>query len=274
MADIYIGLSNSYIENGSFQAAIEILGNAYAEIGEDSLRARQEYLYENIVIATKNQYYYGDLDKQYIYDTKGNVIKEISYNEAGYVTETVEHEYDSKNRVLKDIWYYGQDSLSDWTDYSYDANGRLIAQNGFDISGNPTWNCEFKYDNNNNLTEKLYLYDGIVQSYCVLGYDSNGNCISESWGSGENYAALTDSQMEYEYDSYGNRIKEIYLSGYAVYKYIVYEYNANNLVTRAKWYNSGGYLDATYPYYYDFFDNVTKDNYFDYTYEYQYIGDK
>lgn len=271
--DAYLGMSNAYIRLEEFEQAVTILRDGYQTTKDMTLKTREEYLMNHIVLVRADLVYRDREDGEwqqyksyvnqyvYVYDDAGELSREESYihydsarfdgteyPDITYVNITA---YSEDRRIMEttEEYYSGDECLSSYTVM-------------YILDGNETELYQFSYSKNlNNVFE--YEDEKIVgirraDSYTsgeIFTYDEKGRLIyidSES-----NYA-----QYEYSYDEQGNLIKKTeYDENGTPFSETVYDYdNRGNLIYaestafNAPWHNVHEWV-------YDSSGKLIEDNY-------------
>ena len=183
------------------------------------------------------------------YDLSGNMIKEVSYNADGSISDTVEFKYDKEGRLIE------KTSNAIIHKYEYDKDGNLTKETTYSMSGTIEQVSEYVYEyapSGQISTRKELNSSGELTSRIEYEYDSSGHRIKETFFR-ENTDLLVPSTIESEYDTSGNIVKESYK----------YEIESNNF---------------SIEYTYDASGNLTGENHYTYshglqnwiTYEYVY----
>jgi len=137
-------------------------------------------------------YYFKDIVKSFEekYDTSGNVIEYISYNEDGKVSFHNKYVNDSLGNVLIEL-----DDNNRKTVYHYDNNNNLVKESS------RYWDVLYNYDETGKLVETGYDWkDGKKIEMHKYFYDSNNNKIRSEW---------KDTYTLYKYDDNDNLIETI-----------------------------------------------------------------
>ncbi|MBQ6794813.1 MAG: hypothetical protein IJO83_01565 [Clostridia bacterium] len=193
-----------------------------------------EYSYQGFLTAMTDPMGYTE---SYTNNSRGIVLSFVDKN--GTVTE---YDYDGLDRLASKT-ATGTNGTTQSLSYEYDYLGnvsQMVDENGSTL---------YTYDRlGNTLTETL---GNLVKEY---EYDANGNRTSANFDDG-----IFEQKLTYKYDE-NNRLTKITING--GHGYTEYVYNANNLVTSKKTYNSGGTVRAYTKYeYYDSGLLKTKKNY-------------
>ena len=207
------------------------------------------------------------LNKEFAYDSEGNLVKTTSYSANGEITGWSESEYDDKGNKIKHIWYNRDGMVQEWYTYGYDADGnetkgycynaddtlRSWYTYEFDSYGNwtkyvshgsdgaivSTYSNAYEYDSNGKLTKQSSLdKKGNVTGWGEYDYDSSGNQAKYTW-------FLTDGTIsawrKYAYDADGNMLlNEKHLPDGSVAEKMVYEYDTHGNLIGTISYNADG----------------------------------
>lgn len=228
----------------------------------ENLNNSQNYLSEIVVEEHEKKFGeisdYGELYEQYIYNQDGTLKeKTTNYYLAVWgdrVERNYRYEYDEKKRVVEMNEYeltlfqekrkyeyndidsvsrmlvYGDDGdlKEEWT-YEYDNQRRLTKTIEKIIwLSNFGYISEYRYDGNNVYVKKTKINDGSLFGNYIYEYDSYGNLLKETYINGEDGRESIEEMYRYEYDSVG-RIqrkskKEYIRDDWTYYDYI---YNEN-----------------------------------------------
>lgn len=144
LAEIYLAQSDFYLMNGDCLSAVQTLVDGGQVTGAAELSEREAYLWENIVVTSRKCYRDGDIISEWQYDTNGNRIKSVFYNEDGSVDGYTEYTYDELENEVKEIYYNGDGSVDGYAEYIYDASGNKVKEILYDGDGNVS--CSTEYD--------------------------------------------------------------------------------------------------------------------------------
>lgn len=248
----------------------EITGKTYTDnygrtVRELSNGLYVDYSYDNQgrVLTT----YTGGTNENNALNVAEGKLSVSTYDENGNQTDTIINpEYNGINFVV------GENSIV--TSNVYDKTGILVKT--VDAKGNVT---RYDYDEQGRLT-KVSLNDGTgtvnetSYNYDIENKDENGNLISMSEtvkdalgrisetvfnGAGQTLSIIdrstgTNLVTSYEYDTSGNKVKEIYSDG----SYVTYEYNEFNYVIKIVTHSKDNQVRKTTVYEYDEEYNVVK----------------
>lgn len=236
--------------------------NSCSDDESENLNNSQNYLSEIVVEEHEKKFGeisdYGELYEQYIYNQDGTLKeKTTNYYLAVWgdrVERNYRYEYDEKKRVVEMNEYeltlfqekrkyeyndidsvsrmlvYGDDGdlKEEWT-YEYDNQRRLTKTIEKIIwLSNFGYISEYRYDGNNVYVKKTKINDGSLFGNYIYEYDSYGNLLKETYINGEDGRESIEEMYRYEYDSVG-RIqrkskKEYIRDDWTYYDYI---YNEN-----------------------------------------------
>lgn len=178
---------------------------------------------------------------KYEYDQKGNKIKAYFYNPDGSLYNRYTYKYDRKGTLIQETQYTDaflenkytyryeeveeSDKIKDIKShdkyrYEFDDKGNLTKMFYYYPDGTILSKDIFKYDERGNEIEVILYRDNKILTYkTTLRYDEKGNKIEEIMYYHDGSVTYS-ANKDYEYDSYGNWIKEIeYRDG--VGKYII-----------------------------------------------------
>ena len=188
--EAYLALADIYVQQGNYEAAINVLNQGLGQIEDERLevclqKLEEEYaevqqkkqleqvenagseIDENIDDNKQEVFYYtsGAIWLIYEYGENGNLVKETLYDETGEITSI--REYDENGNLVK----YGLDVVY-WTVFEYAENEKLVKETSFYDNEMPKLMRE--YDSNANLVKETYYYeDGTISQ--IDEYDSDGN---------------------------------------------------------------------------------------------------
>ena len=248
-AEVYRGLSDTYLQLGDVIQALDILdegmGKCGSENGIDLLGQRKEYILAGMVAVgtntTTNRY---DDDGSILYecvwegDTNGNEKRDqtVYYDEMGEIIYLGEHKYDRNGNQIE-YKYREYDSDGNLSNYfhkawEYDADGKEVGNIDYDANDNIQDRTEYDYDIDGKLIrETCYFRDGEIYRQRVeeIEYDSSGNEIKRE----QNNAYGQTAKIVSTYDENGKLIICVKYNdnGRHIYEKIKYEYdeNGNNI---------------------------------------------
>lgn len=153
------------------------------------------------VTNTKYQYKYGKPEKKgsiesiVRYSTNGNKIEEISYSLVdGTVRTRKTYRYDSKGNIIEEMSTKGDNNFK--TVHRYNTGGKRIETVEYKADGSVDKKITFVYDEHNLLLETVgYLEDGRIYQRDSYYYDTEGNVVE---------FRNNLNKFLYHYDSRGN----------------------------------------------------------------------
>jgi len=122
------------------------------------------------------------------YESEGNTIKQVCYNDKGKVISRREYEYDSKG-MIKSVFYYIDDryiAMTGINEFEYDSKSNMIRHIGYDAEGNVSDRSEYKYDSKGNIIETVW-YDKDDNATERMKYNCNIDGICAISGSIEEF---------------------------------------------------------------------------------------
>lgn len=142
------------------------------------------FLYQNERLIEEIEYSAtGDLiiKKNYQFDGKGNVIKEIRSYPNGRSNEIV-FNYDSQgNQIEQKTFYPGGEISLPWLVFKYDNKGNKIEDIYLNRDKSSSRKDIYTYDDKNNIMEIKIFYDGHLEKKVnnTFQYDENGNWVKK-----------------------------------------------------------------------------------------------
>ena len=249
--------SNEYYDDGSIclSSVSECDDNGYEkryesvhyyENGESS--SNEEYRYDSAGNNIEYKYISCDNDGNTIefvhtiweYDSAGNEIGYVTYDENGNIERRKECEYDANGNQTKEIYYDKDDKIQRKTEKEYDAAGNVINSERYGSDVNYCRNRDtYTYDEYGKQIIHVAYRDGKITEKCKYEYDENGNIIKTVIY--KNTVAI-DYWFEYEYDENGRLIKFVrYESDGTAGLWDEYEYDENDNVIWHKYNNDKEY---------------------------------
>ena len=196
-AEAYIGKSNVYLLQGDIIAALDVLKGGEKKCEGTEVSERKDYIIANTIVATKLEYRQPEGKERYRfpkqeweYNEKGQLVKEISYNDTdgGWINYTITYTYNDAGIITLERVENGDGAYSE---YIYDENGWLIEkqEHGWTIE-------KYTYDEHGWLIEEQNKRNGFTGKYT---YDEHGWLIEEQnvWGTDIN------RKNTYTYDADG-----------------------------------------------------------------------
>ena len=152
---------------------------------------------------------------KYDYDNKGNLIKEIEYNENESISSWYEYEYENGNRI-KRTSRNSDGSISSYYLSEYNNKGNEIKRVSYKADESISTRYQYEYDSNGNMTKEVRCSpDGNTCKRYELTYDSNGNMIKN-----EEFDTQGNLTENYIYTWSGNKVT------YDKYNGTVFSYKA------------------------------------------------
>ena len=183
--------------------------------------------------------------KLYTYNNRDN-SKTIETIYDGKTTIEEEYKYDSSGNETYYKLIASETNTYQWWYYYYDDAGNRIKSESYDIydSSTPLYIQHMEYDEHNQLIRSYYVEDGKVTRETVYenSYDESGNLVKEVVAGGATityeynaegmmirqtyqYPSGSTVNYEYEYDFYGNKIRQVSTSSSGktehIYKYAI-----------------------------------------------------
>jgi antitoxin component YwqK of YwqJK toxin-antitoxin module len=161
------------------------------------------------------------------YNTQGNILEEISYDQNSAISQKLTYLYDAEGRCT------GYDEYAALVDksltiprrhvYKLDDKGRRVEYVVFDSDGTMASRFVYKYDGKGNLTdEEWYAHTGRLGGKNVSAFDEKGNRVSQSYFLGDGTLSWRNLS---QYDSDGNRTELLQFQGETVRYKIVSRYD-------------------------------------------------
>ncbi len=145
----------------------------------------------------------------YIYDTKGKLLKELSYSLAkpGRGRDSVVFVYDYNGRLKEETMLNGDGTPSLKSAYSYDPGKRtVVAMTTSYAEGRvlPPFKAVLVYNENGQWIKKsMFEADGTPDGVAEFSYDERGNLAKEARYDDDGKYSYADV-FTYKYDSRGN----------------------------------------------------------------------
>ena len=151
--------------------------------------------------------------------------------------KTTQYEYDSRGNLVKEV-YYEDDGSIGWLDkYEYDKKNNLISKSEYNSDGNIISGERHKYDSNNNKIELDEVYRNGKSNHTNYTYDSKNRLITKT--SSETFL----TKDHYVYDSNNNMIES-----YSIDALDFHDPPKHRNIKRYK-YNSKNQTEAYYAFY-------------------------
>lgn len=244
-----------------------------------------------LTYATTHQYdneYNYETETKYEYDENGNKISVVESNLNGSVIRRSNYEYLENGEQRKYIVYDGDGNIIEWDEDIYDNDGKLIESIYYErLMANLDYKTEYTYDSNGYLIKEMETsrnLDGTLDYINNIEYtnDSSGNVMKKtiqhkSYHYSEDGDSVYQSLDVKEYNEEGVLIKWVTYDEEGRIENL-YEYdNYGNLIKESHPnMGYGSYLTCEYKYEYDEYGNVLKvtnytdgetDGYTEYGYE-------
>ena len=175
---------------------------------------------------TKFDYLNGGYKKHY-WDSEGRIVRKEEYLKTGFLEEYTDYEYESKADVVSNTIVSRTETsclVNKIIKYEYDENGNLIAEHDYDDNGHNV----ITYNSSGDIVSVQKSSTYSTPSSQTYSYNENGLLSKITY---LNSYGETKGEDEFEYDSYGNLVKESeysdsmsYLVNGAWTNYDVYDY--------------------------------------------------
>ena len=152
----------------------------------------------------------------YMYDTKGNLIKEIHTTDSGSYFSTYEYNEKGILQQKKDYTLVSNDEIL-YGVYTYNTVGNIIQERRY-MDGKEFSRTEYQYDEKGNLTQRISCTGTKITSHTEYEYDEKGHLIMTA------APPDTGSYIKYSYNEYGNVILEVHYQAGKEAKRITYSY--------------------------------------------------
>ena len=185
------------------------------------------------------EYTYTDPDETY---TARHPISATCYDADGNKTGSMIYQYYSNNKQKRIIQYDDSGKMINEQQYEYyDKKGyeyqyvKKYVEIDYNYDGTVNNKNIEEYDENENQIKYSSYPDGVLSEYKVYDYDSKGNMIKSTCYTSTNEVAY---YTDFEYDYYGNKIKEKNYNWGAYLGYTDYKYDSNNNLLKAVSYDN------------------------------------
>jgi len=120
------------------------------------------------------------LSSEFFYDEKGNLIKDLKYDNETGICEENTYEYDEKGQLLKHHLEVEADGISETLTFNRDEKGRLVTE--LKIYGDdPGERIELTYSSHDNpITINRYDSDGEHETEETLEYDDSDRVVKHT----------------------------------------------------------------------------------------------
>jgi hypothetical protein len=136
--------------------------------GKDSvLTDSTRFIYDfskNICTSFRYSIETGTIHKnEYVYNEKGDLVKELDYMYDGINYQTLEFTYDNKGNVIKKTEYERNLKLDNYRIYTYDKYNNKITEKVYDSADNLTksYTYQYKYDTKHNWSTQVKFNDDV-----------------------------------------------------------------------------------------------------------------
>lgn len=203
------------------------------------------------------------------YNTAGRTIRELVYDESGYVEEKKEFTYDENGNLLEEKTFVAENEMIEFRSFEIDENGRVVKEL-FHYQDDTVDTVYCQYGNDGNLTEKktvtsegdverveeyvynkdrreekVYEYEELI-SHNIFTYNENGKIIEEVKN---DFAERDKITIKNSYDENGELAKIlIYDAQDRLISRSLYEYNENNQLVQLTEENQHGKRIHTFRY--------------------------
>lgn len=272
--EAYLGLVESYIRTGEFDAALEYAKKGFELTGNKQLKEKIDMIESGNITASngwtmKRSLFDGDSNLisyiTYTYDIQGREATCSAYNGEGALVDEEKSLYDGAgNQIVRPaITNYSEYRLGR-DEITYNSNGDVISVKHYDENG-ALYNCdEYEYNTEGKISsKKCYDEFGVLLHYEEYGYDSKGNEINRIYDDAGNLNVYEEydskgnliigktydrdgnliQYTESEFDFEGNWIGTKYFDGSGnMYQYYEYELDSTGNWTGIKYYDGDGNL--------------------------------
>lgn len=203
-----------------------------------------------------------DLDlQQYIgkniYDYEG-IIEAVNNYDLNMENTGTEKRSDSDVSVSgmkKSSEYSGTGELLGSLEFTYNDNGKMSSVTAYDSQGNQNGYVEITYNEQGQPLRGYYTDEFGAVGSIEYEYDTSGNKLKEITDNGQMYW--------YQYDSQGNQIRQVsYREGGPVGSASTQRYDSQGKLVREEQYGSDGQLEWYFTYEYDEYGNEVKQDWY------------
>ena len=193
--EAYLALADIYVQQGDYEAAIDILNQGLEQTEAEELKVQIEIVskqYEEVKAlqaeqARKEEELSGSTGSQEIicyyetgairsideFDENGNLVKSTEYYETGAINRITE--FDENRNLVKITEYYETGAIN--CIMEFDENGNMVKSTGYYETG--AINMIIEYDENENMVKATAYYETGAINY-IQEYDENGNCVKSA----------------------------------------------------------------------------------------------
>lgn len=223
--DGYINVKTTYDKNGN------IIEELYFKHGE--VHQRMTYSYDENDRKVEYTNIKGDktlYQQNFIYDSNGNKIKEIRFD--GSQLNILRYEY-KDGKLLEIKKYDGSGKLNQRRKFSYD--GQETTVNIYDEASNYEGKVVNTYDANGNLIETVsYSPEGMLSDKTTYKYNNDNQLTQKTRFQGEEFVY----KENYIYDTSGNLEQVIKEENSSEYINNKYEYDNQGKLLEEQWYDN------------------------------------
>lgn len=191
--------------------------------------------------------YFGNefMDKHiFKYDSEGNLIEDVQYNENGISSLKSCFKYNSRGDKIEVEYYKENGILDSKRKYKYDSLGNLIEDILYNENGVMIRKSAYKYDMKGNIVEEINFDRDIInklsKEYVVKNINPN------------NFQHMLTTKISYKYDARGNKTEEsTFFPPDSFSNKLVYKYNLKGNPIEDIFYDSKGIVNWKRTYKYD-----------------------
>jgi hypothetical protein len=172
-----------------------------------------------------------EIQKEFIYNNKKQLLKEIRYNSNGKVYNSIKHYYNSKNLLTKKELTDSDGEVNDIWTFEYNIKNQLIREIvKSETASNST--TEYKYKNS-KIAETLVKNKTIgKESKTTFKYDESGRLSQKRT---RYYFSNSTMTWKYTYNEKGKLTKLVDKSSNGMKSTTKYEYDKNELLIKESW---------------------------------------
>ena len=163
-----------------------------------------------------------------IYDEQGRRVEEVTYGQAGSVSQRLVYTYDAEGR---NTGYEEYSSLVDKSlskprrhVYALDGAGRMVEYTVYESDGSAGSRFTYAYDAAGNKTEEaFYSWQGVLRGRLVYAYDARGNVLTQTSYDAGDAVSWKDVNV---YDAEGRKTESAQYHGDKLRYRFFYKYDA------------------------------------------------
>ena len=173
------------------------------------------------------------------FDMNGNLVKTISFNPGGDISEHYQYKFDERNNMTEELIYFDEQTVVEHHILVYDASDKRIQEKIIYEEGGEII-VEYTYDEHGNMVQRMQKdSDGEVEELEKFEYD-HGKIIRTYLYDGEN---LELNRREYAYNDHGKLIKFSFFSADPDTNYVTENfYDENGVREKTLKYNAKNQL--------------------------------